>query len=58
MATIEQRTTKDGYPVYRVQVRRHGTPPQTATFAKLSDARKWAQGTEGAASEGQPFPIP
>jgi len=56
MATIERRTGKDGHPVYRVKVRRRGAPPQTATFTKLSDARKWAKVTEGAAIEGQHFP--
>ena len=58
MATIERRTGKDGYLVYRVKVRRRDSLPQTATFAKLSDARKWAQVTEGAALEGQHFKIP
>jgi integrase len=56
MATIERRTGKDGQLVYRVKVRRRGSPPQTATFSKLSDARKWAQVTEGAAIEGRRFP--
>ena len=40
MATIERRTGKDGHLVYRVRVRRRGCPPQTATFPKLSEARK------------------
>ena len=56
MATIERRTGKDGQLVYRVKVRRRGSPPQTATFTRLSDARKWAQVTEGAAIEGRHFP--
>ena len=56
MATIERRTSKNGQLVYRVKVRRRGSLPQTATFAKLSDARKWAQVTEGAALEGRHFP--
>ena len=56
MATIERRTGKDGHLVYRVKVRRRGTPPQTATFTKLAEARKWAQVTEGAALEGRHFP--
>lgn len=55
MATIEQRTGKDGQQVYRVKVRRKGAPPLTGTFSKLSDARKWAQVTEGAVLEGQHF---
>ena len=46
MATIEERTTKDGKTVYRVKVRRKGSQTPTATFARLTDARKWAQVTE------------
>jgi len=42
MATIERRTDKDGQLVYRVKVRRRGTPLQTATFTKPSEAHKWA----------------
>jgi len=53
MATIEQRTTQDGQTVYRVKVRRKGAPLQTATFSKRSEARKWAQMTEGAVLEGR-----
>ena len=55
MATIVRRTGKDGHTVYLVRVRRKGTPPQTATFSKLSDAKKWAQITEGAVLEGRHF---
>jgi hypothetical protein len=53
MATIERRTGKDGQTVYRVKVRRKGAPLQTATFPKLTDARKWGQMTEGAVLEGR-----
>src|SRR5262249_32766131 len=35
MATIEQRTTREGQTVYRVKVRRKGTPLQTATLARF-----------------------
>ena len=55
MATIEQRATKDGTTMYRVKVRRKGAPPLTATFHRLTDARKWAQVTEGAVLEGRQF---
>jgi len=55
MAIIERRTSKHGSLIYRVKVRRRGSPPQTASFAKLSDARKWVQVTEGAALEGRHF---
>jgi hypothetical protein len=53
MATFEKRTTHDGTTTYRVKVRRKGYPPQTATFTKLADAKKWAQITEGAVLEGR-----
>jgi len=55
MATFEKRTTQDGKIVWRVKVRRRGYPPQTATFTKLSKARKWAHVTEGAVLEGRRF---
>ena len=42
MATIEKRITQDGAASYRVKVRRKGQPVQTATFERLTDAKKWA----------------
>lgn len=56
MATIERRTTPGGTSSYRVRVRRQGTPEQTATFARLAEAKAWAQKTEGAIVEGRHFP--
>ena len=41
--------------VYRVKVRRKGAPPQTATFHRLIDARKWSQMTEGSVLDGRYF---
>lgn len=58
MATIIRRTGKHGQLSFRVQIRRKGCGTQTATFAKLSDAKKWAQMTEGAVLEGRHFPVP
>ena len=55
MATIVQRPGKNGQQVYRAQVRRKGAPPLSATFKKLSDARKWVQVTEAAIFEGRHF---
>jgi integrase len=55
MATIVRRTSKNGQTSYRAQVRRKGTPPLSATFTKLSDARKWVQVTEAAIIEGRHF---
>ncbi|CAA9892669.1 Integrase [Candidatus Methylobacter favarea] len=54
MASIEKRT--DGTETaYRVKIRLKGYPTQTATFARLTDARKWAQHTETAIREGRHF---
>ena len=58
MATIIRRTGKNGQPSFRVQVRRKGYTTQTATFSKFSEAKKWAQVTEGAVLEGRHFQAP
>lgn len=55
MAFIEKRTRPDGIEHYRVQVRLKGFPQQTATFDRLTAARKWAQQTESAIREGRHF---
>ena len=53
MATFDQRPGKDGKLVYRARVRLQGYSTQTATFYRLSEARKWAQLTEVAILEGR-----
>ena len=58
MATFDQRISPDGKTVYRVRVRRKGSAAQTATFSKLSEAKKWAQVTAGAVLAGRHFPVP
>jgi len=58
MATFDHRIGPDGKMVYRVRIRRKGYATQTATFPKLSEAKKWAQMTEGSVLEGRHFPIP
>ena len=55
MATIEKRTGKDGDTTYRVKVRLRGCPVQYASFAKLTDAKRWGQQTETAIREGRYF---
>ncbi len=55
MATIEKRTTLDNQISYRVKVRLKGYPTQTATFERLTDAKKWIQSTEAAIREGRHF---
>ena len=55
MASIEKRTLKDGTTKYRVKVRLKGYPTQTATFQRITDAKKWVQHTEAAIREGRHF---
>ncbi len=55
MAAIEKRTAQDGSTSYRAKVRLQGHPVQSATFQRLTDARRWAQQTEAAIREGRFF---
>lgn len=55
MATIEKRVSVDGSINFRVRVRLKGFPPQTASFKRLTDAKKWVQQTESAIREGRHF---
>lgn len=55
MASIERRTTPSGQTSFRVKVRLKGTRPVTATFNRLTDAKRWAQQTEAAVREGRHF---
>lgn len=55
MAVIQERKTKSGKTKYRVLVRLKGHPPQSATFARKTDAKKWAQDTESAIRDGRHF---
>lgn len=54
MATIEKRTTAEGVS-YRVKIRLRGQPVQTATFSRLTDARRWSEQTAAAMREGRHF---
>jgi hypothetical protein len=55
MANFEKRTNDNGEPSYRVKIRLKGYPAQTATFKRLTDAKKWAATTESAIREGRHF---
>lgn len=55
MATIQERIDKDGKTKYRALVRMKGYPPQSATFARKTDAKRWAADVESAIREGRHF---
>ena len=55
MALIQERITKDGTIKFRVQVRLKGYPTTTATFARKTDAKRWAQQTEADMRAGRYF---
>jgi integrase len=55
MAAIEKRTTETGETSYRVKIRLKGYPTQTATFKRMTDAKRWVQDTESAIREGRHF---
>lgn len=57
MASIQKRKSKNGAETYRVRVRMRGFPCQTATFARITDARKWASKIETEIREGKYFNI-
>lgn len=56
MATIRARITRTGQTRYHVQVRLKGHAPATASFARRTDAKHWAQQTEAAMRDGRYFP--
>ncbi len=55
MANIEKRISETGKTTYRVKVRLHGFPPQSATFDRITDAKTWASKTETEIKEGRYF---
>lgn len=57
MATILKRKTSKGEVRYQVLVRLRGHPQATATFERLTDARRWAADTTAGIREGRYFRI-
>lgn len=55
MATFESRRADDGTRSYRVKIRLKGQPAVSASFVRLTDAKRWAQSTEAAIREGRYF---
>jgi integrase len=56
MAMIEKRKGKEGTISYRARVRVKGRPTQSKTFARLTDAKRWAAKTESDLRDGKHFP--
>lgn len=60
MASIQKRTWTDQQgrqrTSYRVQIRKRGFPPVTATFERKTDADNWARETESDMSRRRYFP--
>jgi len=54
MATIEKRDTDEGV-TYRAKIRIKGHPAQSATFKRLTGAKRWTQSTEAAIRERRYF---
>lgn len=57
MATIQKRVSSDKKVCFRVRVRIKGFPIQTASFSRLTDAKKWAQQIESDIHQGRYFKI-
>ncbi len=55
MASINKHIAENGKTTYRARVRLKGYPIQSASFDRLTDAKKWAQHTETAIREGRHF---
>jgi integrase len=55
MASIEKRISKDGKTSYRVKVRVRGFPPESGTFERMSDAKRWSADVESAMKAGRYF---
>lgn len=55
MATIVERTLAGGKKSFQATIRLRGYPTQTASFARKTDAKRWAESTEAAMREGRYF---
>jgi integrase len=57
MANIEKRVSQAGIISYRVLIRLKGYPAQSATFRRITDAKRWELQTEAAIKEGRYFQV-
>ena len=55
MASIRKYETKNGKTKFYVQIRLKGKKPQTGTFDRLTDAKKWIQEVESAIRNNRYF---
>ncbi len=55
MAAINKRVDQEGKTKFQARIRLKGHPTETATFARLADAKKWIQQIESAIREGRYF---
>ena len=55
MASIEKRPTQGGKTTYRVKIRMKGQPTESASFERLTDAKKWAASIDSAIRENRHF---
>lgn len=53
MATIRERQNGNGRKRYHVQIRKRGHPSQTATFDRLTDAKRWITDVESDIQRGR-----
>src|SRR5882672_1890873 len=55
MATFELRQSRNGKIAHRARIRLKGARQVSATFDRLTDAKRWAKQTEVAIEEGRYF---
>lgn len=55
MATFSRHTAVSGEVTHQVKIRMRGFRSQSATFKRLTDAKRWAQDTESAMRDGRYF---
>ena len=57
MASIRAKSRPDGSVYYQAQVRIKGHPPQTASFERKTDAKRWGEQTEAAIRQRRYFNV-
>jgi integrase len=57
MASIRSKRRSDGSVSFHVQVRIKGHPPQTASFPRKTDAKRWGEETEAAIRQRRYFDV-